>query len=318
MPAKNNFDYQRPGRFFSSHLETIYPALFRKVGNVSPATRERIDTPDGDFLDLEWRRQGQGKLVIIQHGLEGRADRPYMLGMAKCFFENGFDVLTWSFRGCSGEMNRTARFYHSGATDDLGLVVDAAIGAYDDLSLVGFSLGGNLTLKYLGEAPRDPRIKRGVAISAPLDLDKGVDKLHSAQGLIYEKRFLRHLKAKVAEKARNMPDKINLENLSKVKTLRDFDDYYTAPLHGFASATDYYRKCSSKFFLAGIQVPTLVLNAKNDPILSEESLDHSLTAHLPLVHLETTAHGGHVGFFEKATQTYYWSEKRALEFCLHH
>lgn len=315
MPAKDNFDYTRPKRFFSSHLETIYPALFRKVKKVAPATHQRVDTPDGDFLDLDWRKQGCSRLVIIQHGLEGSSDRPYMLGMAKCFYENGYDVLTWNFRGCSGEMNRTARFYHSGATEDLDSVVQAALPDYEDISLVGFSLGGNLTLKYLGEASRYPQVRRGVAISAPLDLDAGVDKLHTANGLIYEKRFLRNLKKKIREKAFLMPDQIDVNKLRQVKTLRDFDDHYTAPLHGFQDATDYYRQCSAKYFLKGIKVPTLILNSINDPLLSQESVDHELTADLPLVHLETTKHGGHVGFYQKSSQPYFWSEWRALEFC---
>lgn len=315
MPAKHNFEYVRPHLFFSAHLETIYPALFRKVKNVPPGVRERIATSDGDFLDLEWRKQGSGKLVIIQHGLEGSADRPYMLGMAKCFYEYGFDALNWNFRGCSGEMNRTARFYHSGATEDLKQVVDHAEPGYKEIFLVGFSLGGNLTLKYLGEAIRNEKIRKAVAISTPLDLDNGVDKLHGANGLIYEKRFIRHLSAKVRAKAKIMPEAIQTDDLPKVKTLRDFDDLYTAPLHGFENAKDYYRKCSSRYFLKGIKIPTLILNSMNDPILSKESLDHELTANLPQVTLETTMHGGHVGYAQNGKHKYYWSEQRAVDFC---
>ena len=149
MPSIHNKSYKRPAQFISSHLETIYPALFRKVTGLTTPERERLTLPDGDFVDLDWRKQGSKKLVIIQHGLEGSSDRPYILGVAKHFFNHGFDTLAWNYRGCSGEMNKAVRFYHSGATDDLGEVVKRALPEYSEVYLVGFSLGGNMTLKYL-------------------------------------------------------------------------------------------------------------------------------------------------------------------------
>lgn len=314
MPASDNSSYKRPKRFISGHLETIYPALFRKVKGLKAADRERLTLSDGDFVDLDWRKQGSDRLVIVQHGLEGGSDRPYVLGMAKHFTENGYDVLAWNFRGCSGEMNKAVRFYHSGATDDMDEVVQHAIADYKKVFLVGFSLGGNMTLKYLGEASRSPKIKGAVAVSTPLDLDKGSDNLSSLRGKIYERRFLRTLIQKVKDKAAAMPGKIDVSTLNDVKTIREFDDAFTSKLHGYKNATDYYRQCSSKYFLNGIEVPTLILNAKNDPFLTPESLDHSLTEHLPNVTLETTAHGGHVGFISINPQKVYWSEQKALEF----
>lgn len=318
MPAKHNTLYRRPGGFWSGHLETIYPALFRKVSGIRGPERKRIETPDGDFLDLDWWTEGSKRLLILQHGLEGSSDRAYILGMAKHFLGNGFDVLAWNFRGCSGEMNRTARYYHSGATDDLDLVVNVAAAQYQDITLLGFSLGGNLTLKYLGEAARDEKIKRAVAISTPLDLDAGSDNLMKLKNRLYERRFLNNLRKKIIEKADAMPNKIDRSLLKKVKTLRDFDEYYTAPLHGFKNAADYYARCSSKFFLKGIQVPTLILNALNDPLLTGESLDPQVVNGLKNIYFETTDHGGHVGFVEKSKAGVYWSEKRALKFCLDH
>ncbi len=315
MPAYINYSYNRPKIFLSCHLETIYPAFFRKIKNLPLVTRQRIETPDYDFLDLDWMKQGANKVVIIQHGLEGGSTRPYVQGMAKCFYDHGFDVLAWNFRGCSGEMNKTSRFYHSGATDDLDLVVNQALD-YEEIYLVGFSLGGNLTLKYLGEAKRNNKIKKAVAISVPLDLDKGVNALHTSRGLIYEKRFIRNLKSKVRLKASLYPDTLSTKNLALVKTLWDFDEYFTAPLHGFDGAVDYYRKCSAKFFLKGISIPTLIINAQNDPILSPESLDMNLTKDLSNVSMELTKHGGHVGFISKHPKGYYWSEERAVKYCL--
>lgn len=314
MPALNNPAYRRPIRFISAHLETIYPALFRKIKNIPKPHRERLELADGDFLDLDWRKQGSKKLVIIQHGLEGSSDRAYVLGMAKHFYDNGYDALCWSFRGCSGEMNRLVRFYHSGATDDLDAVVSRASKEYSHMALVGFSLGGNMTLKYLGEQSRTSIIKCAVVVSTPLDLAKGADNLSTTRAKVYERRFLRTLRRKVRDKARAMPG-LDISELTKVKTIRDFDDYFTSKLHGYKDAADYYQKCSSKFFLKGISVPTLILNAKNDPFLTPESLDHELTKNLPLVHLETTTHGGHVGFVTTKQNNVYWSEARALEFC---
>ncbi len=316
MPAIHNKSYKRPPQFISSHLETIYPALFRKVTGLTNPDRERLTLSDGDFVDLDWRKQGSKKLVIIQHGLEGSSDRPYILGVAKHFFNHGFDTLAWNYRGCSGEMNKAVRFYHSGATDDLDEVVQHALPEYSEVFLVGFSLGGNMTLKYVGEDSRSPKVKGAVAISTPLDLDKGSDNLATPRGKLYEQRFLRSLVKKVKEKAAIMPEKIDPKPLDQLKTLRQFDDFFTSKLHGFKDATDYYNQCSSKYFLKGIQIPTLILNATNDPFLTPESLDHSLTKDLPMVALETTNHGGHVGFIAKNKQKVYWSEERALQFCL--
>lgn len=314
MPALTNLSYQRPKLFFSAHLETIFPAFFRTISNIPPAVIERINTPDRDFLDIYWRKQGANKIVIIQHGLEGSADRPYILGMAKCFFNSGYDTLTWNYRGCGEEMNKTDKFYHSGATYDLELVVNQALPHYDEIYLVGFSLGGNLTLKYLGERNLDAKIKKAVVISAPLDLDAGVKNLQTSRGLLYDKHFVRKLKQKVKLKNKLYPDQVTTRHLGKIKTLRDFDEYYTAPLHGYKDADDYYRQCSSKFFLADIKVPTLILNAINDPILSKESHDHALTKNLRFVTMETTQFGGHVGYTIMGTE-YYWSERRAVDFC---
>lgn len=314
MPSKDNYSYCPPFPLCFGHAETIFPALFRKVKNVPEPEHERIFTPDLDFLDLFWYRQQSKKLAVIQHGLEGSADRPYILGMAKCFYEEGYDALTWNYRSCGHEMNRTSKFYHSGATYDLDLVLNHAMPAYEEIYLVGFSLGGNLTLKYLGEKQRSPKIKRAVAISAPLDLDKGADNLNTGKGFVYQRRFVKKLVQKVKRKHQLYPDMIDISPLEKVTNLRDFDDCFTAPIHGFKDAKEYYAQCSAKFYLGGITVPTLIVNAKNDPILGLESLDHGLAKNLRMVTLETTRFGGHVGYSCFGPKTY-WSERRTVDFC---
>jgi len=306
--------YSRPRMFVSPHLETIYPALFRRVPGVT-YRRERLETPDQDFLDLDWIRNDHDKLVIISHGLEGDSHRPYVLGMARAFAQEKFDVLAWNFRGCSGEINRTLRFYHSGATDDLQLVIDhAQARGYKEIHLIGFSLGGNLTLKYLGEQASGSPVSRAMAISVPLDLHSSSKKISQPGNFIYARRFLRNLAAKIRKKAALMPDKLDVSHLSRIRTLMEFDDLYTAPIHGFRDAIDYYRKCSSLFFLEDIQTPTLILNAANDPFLSPECFPRELVSRLPNITLEIPDYGGHVGFATFSADRRYWSERRALRF----
>ncbi|WP_026956965.1 YheT family hydrolase [Algoriphagus vanfongensis] len=314
MPLVTSKTYQRPKWLFNGHLETIYPALFRKVTIAAPQ-RERLKTPDEDFLDLDWYRQNGSHLVLISHGLEGNSSRPYMLGMAKLFLQNGYDVLTWNFRSCSDELNQQPIFYHSGATYDLDLVVQKALEKYEAISLVGFSLGGNLTLKYLGEKGDSiPQIKRGVAISVPLHLSSSSKKIAETENLLYTKRFLKTLKKKVIQKAEAHPDQIPVHFLKDIKTLSQFDDQYTGPLHGFSDAEEYYEVNSSLHFLEKITVPTLVLNAKNDPFLSPQCFPENLAKKLPKTYFEFPEYGGHVGFSPKNTKDPYYSEQRAFEF----
>ncbi|WP_339877339.1 alpha/beta fold hydrolase [uncultured Algoriphagus sp.] len=314
MPLLDDSHYIRPKWLFNRHLETIYPSLFRKVTVPSPI-HERIITIDGDFLDLDWYKQKQSKLVIISHGLEGNSSRSYMLGMANSFIKSGYDVLTWNFRSCSSEMNKQVIFYHSGATYDLDLVVMHAYDSYEEINLVGFSLGGNLTLKYLGEKGNNlSKIHRGVAISVPLHLGSSSKKISETENTLYSKRFLRTLKKKVIDKSASHPGQIPVETLRNIKTLADFDDFFTGPLHGFADAEEYYEVNSSLYFLDQIKVPTLILNAQNDPFLSEKCFPSALGKKLDLVYFEFPKHGGHVGFSPANSEKPYYSEQRAVEF----
>lgn len=308
-------EYKRPSLLFNGHIETIYPAVFRKVKLASPIKRIRLKTPDNDFLDTDWMINGNSKLVILQHGLEGSSDRAYIMGMAKIFHEHGYDVCAWNFRSCSQEMNLQPIFYHSGATYDLEVVVDYALQSYEDISLIGFSLGGNLTLKYLGEKKRDSRIKRAVAISVPLDLASSADIIDQPQCILYQRRFLSNLKAKIRIKEAKMPGSMNLSALKRLSTLRGFDEHFTAPIHGFASAEEYYKINSARHFLDGIKIPTLILNAQNDPLLGKETLNPNLISQSQNIEYIITAFGGHVGFalFNKKGQ--YWSETTAFNFC---
>ncbi len=317
IPVTAIAHYQRPALFFHPHIETIYPALLRSVV-LTPYQRERIYTPDDDFLDLDWLKQGARKLIIISHGLEGNTQRAYIKGMAKIFYQQGYDILAWNYRGCSEEMNRQQRFYHSGATDDLEVVVQHALAqGYQQVSLIGFSLGGNLTLKYLGESQRDARIRSCVVFSVPMHLQSSCEQIALPANQLYARRFLKTLKEKVRAKASLRTD-IDTSPLDSINSLQAFDDAYTSVLHGYRNAIDYYTQCSSVHFAESIQVPTLIVNAQNDPFLSDACYPVERMMHHPKVRLEIPAQGGHVGFTAFGKKGVFWSEERALHFVRQH
>lgn len=318
MPVLTAPDYTAPFLMSNRHLLTIYPTLFRRL---PPAqyTRERITTPDNDFLDLDFSRTGSRSAVIILHGLEGSSTRSYVTGMVHIFNDSGMDTVSMNFRGCSGECNKALRFYHSGETGDLQTVIDHITPHYDHIHLVGFSLGGNVTLKYVGEKGASiPKIVRSaVAISVPVDLLDSSTELEKRLNSIYRMRFIRSLGEKLAEKAKSYPNDISLDGFSAIRNFREFDNRYTAPLHGFKSAEDYWRQSSSIFYLSGITIPTLLINALDDPFLGKGSYPFDAAASNPNFHLETPETGGHVGFVT-FSEKYYWSEKRTWQFINHH
>lgn len=314
MPVVDS-SYSAPFGFGGGHVQTIYAALFRRVPALS-LLRERVTTPDGDFLDLDWHRPWKARrLVLISHGLESNSRDTSVLAMARAFAEEGWDVLAWNYRGCSGEGNLRPRSYHSAATEDLHVVVEHALstGRYDSLALVGLSLGGNLTLKYLGElGPRvDRRISASVNVSAPCDIASSSMKLQRPSNAIYMRRFMRRLTAKVRQKMGRFPE-ITDQGLDRMRTFEEFDNAYTAPLHGFADARDYWEKASSRPLLPRITVPTLLLNAKNDPFLAPECFPHEEARASDAFTLEAPESGGHLGFVTFRPK--YWAEERALEF----
>jgi len=317
MPIVFPSTYKCPGFLANGHVQTIWPVIFRRVRDVS-YERERIFTADGDLLDLDWVRKGAKRLAILSHGLEGDSRRPYMLGMAKVLRNGGWDVLAWNARGCSGECNRILRFTHSGATEDLGAVISHVLASsfYEKIALVGFSLGGNLTLKYLGErgAKLDGRIQGAVAFSVPCDLQASSKELAKPMNRIYMSRFLSSLRKKIQAMASRMPGTIDDRGYERLKSFKDFDDRYTAPIHGFKDAKDYWARSSCKQFLRGICIQTLLINARNDPFLAQECYPTKEAEENPMLHLEVPWAGGHVGFMEVNNQRQYWSETRGVEF----
>lgn len=321
VPLLSSSTYQPPRLLRNGHLLSVWPSVVRRVSDVA-YSRERITTPDGDFLDLDWslaesRAGGGNDLVIISHGLEGASERSYMRGMARAMNRAGRDALCWNYRGCSGEPNRLLRSYHSGATDDLEVVIRHALDTkgYRRVALVGFSLGGNITLKYLGErGPSvDPAITRAVAFSVPCDLRSSSMALARPTNSIYMRRFLVSLRAKMLAKESLMAAPIDHEELRRMRTFQEFDDRFTAPLHGFRDAEDYWRQSSSRQFLGGITIPTLLVNALDDPFLDTPCYPYEEARQSNHLWLETPHHGGHVGFVSFASNGEYWSEQRAVE-----
>jgi uncharacterized protein len=317
MPLILESTYHPPVLFSNPHVQTVFPSVFRKVAGVH-YRRERIETPDNDFLDLDRSTVGAKRLVIVLHGLEGDSGRAYVQGMVKAFNRRGWDALALNFRGCGGEINRTLRFYHSGDTADLQTVIDyiATENIYSEVALVGFSIGGNMVLKYVGETgvTIHPLVKRAVAFSAPCDLAASAARIGSIENRIYLKRFLRMLRRKIRMKMREMPGKIDDSGFDRIKDFKDFDDRYTSVFHGFKDAEDYWRRASSRRFLPGIAVPTLLVNAEDDPFLTPECFPAEEAEKSTCFFLEVPKHGGHVGFVTFDRSGEYWSEGRAADF----
>ena len=318
MPLIHNSSYQAPWLFRSAHLQTIYPALIRYVPLVTEE-RERIDTPDGDHLYLDWHRSPTSRrLVILTHGLEGSSRQTYMQGMARAFSQAGWNVLAWNFRGCSGGPNNKVHSYHSGATGELQTILNHVFGqdAFNEIALVGFSLGGNVTLKYLGERAQelDTRIKSAVALSVPCDLESSSYRLERSENFLYMARFMVSLRKKIRQKISLFPDQVEDKGLKQMRTFREFDDVYTAPMHGFKGAKDYWTRSSSKPYLPKIRIPTLLINAADDSFLPQECYPITEARESQHFHLEMPFQGGHVGFVSFTKDKLYWSERRAVEF----
>ena len=317
MPIVSPSSYRPPLLFRSGHLQTVYPSLFRRVTGVD-YRRRRLTTPDDDFIDVDLSSVGAGRIAVVTHGLGGNSSRQYVLGMVRELNRCGWDALAWNFRGCSGEPNRKLRFYHSGDTDDLHSVIGHVLnnGPYTDIALLGFSLGGNITLKYIAERvdPASSRIRAAVVFSVPCDLRAGALKMGSPANSLYMKRFIRLLHENIRRKMVLFPEEIDDRGYESIRNFRQFDDRYTAPLHGFQDAEDYWRRSSSKPLLHNISIPTLLVNAKDDPFLDESCYPFDQARENPFFHLETPTHGGHVGFVSSNAEGRYWSESRAVEF----
>ncbi len=319
MPVIQNRDYKPPFIFKSNHLNTIVPALFRKVNSIE-YIRYRIETNDNDFIDIDRSSVNAKTAAIITHGLEGNSHKPYIKGLAKTLNEIGIDAIAVNLRGCSGESNLLLSSYHSGKTDDLGTIIDFVKQKweYEKIVLIGFSLGGNITLKYVGEQGKGipDFVKLAVGISVPCDLKSSALYLSKVSNWAYLQRFLLTLKKKALEKIDKFDaTTIKREDIKKTKSFFEFDNLFTAPIHGFMDAEDYWAKCSCKQFLSSISIPTLIINAKDDPFLPDECYPYSEANDNPFIFFEVPEYGGHVGFMTKTNfKHHFWHELRIASF----
>ena len=304
------------------HFQTVWGAIFRRLPPLPPIERWRVDMPDGDFIDVDLALSGDGPFVLLLHGLEGSADSHYMRGIVSRLVQQGKRVAVMHFRGCSGESNRLLRSYHSGVSDDLQLVIERL--ARRSLSvdyLVGFSLGGNVLLKWLGENHSGHQIKAAVAVSVPLLLNECANAIDQGFSRVYSGRLLKTLKMKTLYKKMQFTDQVPLSNseINRLNTFWDFDHKVTAPLHGFKSAEDYYHQVSSQQFLKTIQLPTLVIHAKDDPFMNTNVIPqaHHLSSQ---VDFELADFGGHVGFVggKWPWRAEYYLEQRIPQFLDQH
>lgn len=316
MPLVSS-NYIPPPLYRNGDVATICAATLRKVSTRIPE-RERLELNDGDFMDLDWFKveKSSEKAVILLHGLAGNSTRPYMKGMARIFNENGWDAISVNLRGCSDEMNRLYRSYHAGVSDDLEEIIAHVLSHnknYKRITLIGFSLGGNIVLKYLSEERNHPsEIVAGIGVSVPCDLAGSLGAINRMRNFVYAQRFLMNLKEQLLARADKFPGKVNLNAVKKCRSLRDIDNLYTSKAHGFKDASDYYKNASSLFSLQNIKIPSLIINAKNDSFLSAESYPYKIAEKSEALYLETPLYGGHVGFVTKSDN--YYHEKRALEF----
>jgi len=300
------------------HLQTLWGAIVPR--RATPLVRERLELPDGDFLDLDWVKKNKDTnraTVIVLHGLEGSAQSIYAKGILSALANQGYRAALMNFRGCSGEPNRLPKAYHSGETQDLEFVINAVKKRDNKMPVaaVGYSLGGNVLLKWLGETGKANPLQCAVAVSVPFLLNKSADRMQSGFSTLYQWYLLKKLQKKMIEKYQVKPQGLKEIMLKKMANFWEFDEVVTAPLHGFKSAKDYYARSSSRQFLKSIKVPTLIIHAKNDPFLYQNSIP-TTNELAKSVKLELTEAGGHVGFISGRTPGVgnHWLEQRIPEF----
>jgi predicted alpha/beta-fold hydrolase len=310
----------------NAHLQTLYPALFRKNPTPPQLHRERLFTPDHDFIDIDICGTGTAPLVILLHGLTGSSQSSYIKGLQAVLLRHGFRSVALNFRGCSGEYNRLARCYHSGETDDVHFLYQTLRQCEPNtpMAAIGFSLGGSVLLNWLGKYGEQISLFAAVGISVPLVLSVCATKLDHGFSQIYRGVLLRELRHFILAKQRHLLKIGAIEEANKIKQLGDlssihsfwqYDDRVVAPLHGFHNVHDYYKRSSARQFLKSITVPTLLIQSLDDPFMTPDVLPRADELS-PTVKLEMTQNGGHVGFVagKSLFKPVYWLEKRILVF----
>jgi predicted alpha/beta-fold hydrolase len=325
-PAIPTVPFRPPRWIRGPHAQTLAGKFLRPAGD-HPLRRERLELPDGDFVDLDVGSGpgGEDPVVLVLHGLEGNARRGYMMNAYRALHLRGLHPVGMNLRGCSGEPNRLPRAYHSGETGDLRAVLEWIRLRFPGrrVGLLGFSLGGNVLLKLLGEAGAQPAESRqspadaACAISVPFDLSAGADALgRGGVARLYTTYFLRSLRRKLETKRSLLESVLDLPAALEAPTIREFDERVTALLHGFAGAEDYYARSSSLGFLSRIRVPTLLLHSRDDPFLPLRATEAAAAVSNPALRRVFTDRGGHVGFVGRRRDAprRFWAEEEAAAF----
>ncbi len=300
------------------HLQTIWSPMFRKQPKIA-TRRERLELPDGDFIDLNWFGEGTGPIVVILHGLGGSLHSHYVKGMLQAIANRGWRGVLMHFRGCSGEPNRLPRHHHSGDTADLAYLVSVLHQREPGIPIaaIGFSVGGNVLLKWLGETGIHNPLKGAVAISVPFELLKAANHINSGMTKIYQWWLLKDVRATIAKKFRVVKHPVELEpdEINSIRSFWELDDKITAPLHGFADVYDYYLRASSRQYLKNIAIPTLILHSSDDPFMTRDVIMHPEELS-PQLTFELSDAGGHVGFVGGSFpwRAEYWLEKRVPDY----
>ncbi|TYP98835.1 hypothetical protein C7447_102151 [Tenacibaculum adriaticum] len=315
MPILNsNFTPTLP--FKNAHFNTVYRPLFMK--DKANYKRKRILTWDTDFIDLDFSIVGSNTIVLLIHGLEGSSLSNYMVTTSNELNLNGFDAACMNLRGCSGEDNLLLKTYHSGKTDDVDFIVNYLTENYnyENIIVCGFSLGGNMTLKYLGEYDNIPlKVKGGIAVSVPVDLTSSQAELGKIKNKVYMNEFLRTMKLKLLEKAKKHPDfKLNKELLLKATKFRHIEKQFTVPVFGFKSSEDYWERASCKPYIPKIKHKSLLINAKDDSFLSKQCFPIKEAENSDTFHFMMPNYGGHVGFISSFTGENRWVEHQIVNF----
>lgn len=297
------------------HAQTLWPALVRRARPV-PLARERLDLPDGDFVDIDWTGDS-GPIVVILHGLQGSSRSPHVQGLLAALRRRGWRGAVMHFRGCSGEPNRLPRTYHSGETGDLGYFVRRLRERHPStpVAAVGYSLGGNVLLKWLAERGADAELAAAVAVSVPFRLDRAAERLERGFSRLYKRHFIADLQRTVLDKFQHRPGPLDIDAVRRERTFRGFDDRVTAPLHGFRNAEHYYHTASCRQYLRRVSCATLIVHALDDPFMTRDVVPRREEL-APSLRLELSAAGGHVGFVggRAPWSARYWLEERIPRF----
>ncbi|MCS7004121.1 MAG: alpha/beta fold hydrolase [Cytophagales bacterium] len=321
MPIITPQPFKNPFGYWNGHLQTILPSVFRKIP-LPYEKRHRIFTPDNDFLDIDCTSQQHSNLVIVLHGLEGNSYRHYVCGLIKLFQQHGWDGVGYNCRSCSGELNWQPRLYHHADSEDFAFAIDFILQStsYQNIALVGFSMGGNILIRYLAKFAEhlSPLIKVGVAISSPYHLKEVAIEIEKPLKRFYNDKFVKKMIKKVIQKKKILKEKfpIDEKDIFKIRTCRDFDKLITAPLHGFANPDEFYEQASISTHIHKVKIPILLLSASNDPLLTPSCFPYQTAQNSYNFYLEVTHSGGHVGFCVQ-NSVFTYAEQRALAFCQH-